>query len=387
MKAGIIVMLILILVTNAYVVWRMWQILPTLWLKIAVPVLYVLAFIAFFGGFAGILNNAAWAAKLNTASSSILVVYIFSLIAFLIVDLGRLCKFIPKDFAVNSVTGSAAVFGAIALILIIGAVNYRVKRRETLEITTSKHLEKPLKIVLASDLHIGYNNDRRTLAKWIDRINSEQPDLVIFGGDIIDNSVRPLFEHKFAEEFHRLAAPAYAVFGNHEFISGADQSMKFYREAGINLLRDSVARVRGLALIGRDDRSRSGHPAPAPADTSARPARQSSARARQPLTELTRSISPDEFTILIDHQPYNLEEAEQAGIDFQFSGHTHRGQIWPLTWAINFMYEKAWGHYQRGSTRYYISSGLGIWGPKFRLGSRSEYLVLTLRPLVETQSE
>ncbi len=380
-------MLILILATNAYVVWRMWQILPTLWLKIAVPALYVLTFIAFFGGFAGILGNASWAAKLNAMSSSILVVYLYSLIAFLIVDLGRLCKFIPKDFAVNSATGSAVVFGAIALILIIGAVNYRVKRKETLEITTSKHLEKPLRIVLASDLHIGYNNDRRTLAKWIDKINAEQPDLVIFGGDIIDSNVKPLFEDNFAEEFHRLTALAYAVFGNHEYISGADQSMKFYKEAGINLLRDSVARVNGLALIGRDDRSRSGHPRPAPADTSAPTQANASnstpplgAPARQPLAALTRSVAPDEFTILIDHQPYNLEETEHAGIDFQFSGHTHRGQVWPLTWAINLMYEKAWGHHQRGSTRYYISSGLGIWGPKFRLGSRSEYLVLTLKP-------
>ncbi len=349
-------MLILILATNVYVVWRMWQILPTLWLKIAVPTLYILTFIAFFGGFAGMLGNASWAAKLNAMSSSILVVYLFSLIAFLIVDLGRLMKLIPKEFAVNSATGSAVVFGAIALILIIGAVNYRVKRKETFEITTSKHLEKPLKIVLASDLHIGYNNDRRTLSKWIDKINSEQPDLVIFGGDIIDSNVKPLFEDNFAEEFHRLTAPAYAVFGNHEYISGAGQSMKFYKEAGIDLLRDSVARVNGLALIGREDRS----------------------RARQPLAALASEVSPDEFTILIDHQPYNLEEAQQAGIDFQFSGHTHRGQVWPLTWAINLMYEKAWGHYQRGSTRYYISSGLGIWGPKFRLGSRSEYLVLTV---------
>ena len=56
--------------------------------------------------------------------------------------------------------------------------------------------------------------------------------------------------------------------------------------------------------------------------------------------------------------------------------HTHRGQFWPLSWITDAMYEKSWGHHKRGNTRYYISSGLGIWGPKIRIGTRSEYLVL-----------
>ena len=88
----------------------------------------------------------------------------------------------------------------------------------------------------------------------------------------------------------------------------------------------------------------------------------------------------DRFTIVLDHQPYHLEEAEEAGADFQFSGHTHHGQIWPGNWLTDAMYEKAFGAYQRGDTRYYISSGMGIWGGKFRIGTRSEYIVLKLRP-------
>ena len=42
------------------------------------------------------------------------------------------------------------------------------------------------------------------------------------------------------------------------------------------------------------------------------------------------------------------------------------------------MFEKAYGPYQKGDTRYYVSSGLGLWGGKFRIGTRSEYVVLTL---------
>ncbi|MDY6464188.1 MAG: hypothetical protein SPK80_06245, partial [Bacteroidales bacterium] len=102
------------------------------------------------------------------------------------------------------------------------------------------------------------------------------------------------------------------------------------------------------------------------------------------LSELVDSLSC--FTILLDHQPYHLEEAEAAGIDFQFSGHTHRGQVWPLSWLTDTMYEKSWGYHRRGNSQYYVSSGLGIWGPKIRIGTRSEYLVLRIEPRLSRSS-
>ncbi len=365
-------MLILILATNIYVVWRMYQILPALWLKIAVPVLYVLTLLTYIGCFVGMLGHGqVWPVRVNTALSPILIIYLYGLLTFIIIDLIRLIRVIPKDFAVNSLAGSAAVFGTIALLLIVGAINYNNKHRESITITTDKSLEKPLKIVMASDLHLGYNNSRKTLAKWVDMINAEHPDLIIFGGDIIDISTEPLFKDNFAAEFHRLEAPAYAAFGNHEFISGAAESMKFYHDAGITVLRDSAASAGGITIIGRDDLYANHMARPQTADAQSR-------SGRKQLSELTRGISDDEFTILIDHQPYHLEEAESAGIDFQFSGHTHRGQVWPISLLTDFMYEKSWGLHHKGTTTYYISSGLGIWGPKFRLGSRSEYLVVTV---------
>ena len=84
------------------------------------------------------------------------------------------------------------------------------------------------------------------------------------------------------------------------------------------------------------------------------------------------------FTILLDHQPYHLDEAEKNGIDFQFSGHTHYGQVWPVSWVTDAIYEDAFGPLRKGATQYYVSSGVGIWGGKFRIGTRSEYVVLTV---------
>ena len=80
----------------------------------------------------------------------------------------------------------------------------------------------------------------------------------------------------------------------------------------------------------------------------------------------------------MDHQPYHLERAEAAGVDFQLSGHTHRGQVFPINLVTDMVYEKSWGYLQKGNTHIYVSSGIGLWGGKFRIGTQSEYLVLEI---------
>ena len=167
-----------------------------------------------------------------------------------------------------------------------------------------------------------------------------------------------------AAELCRLEAPVYACLGNHEYYAdhySPGEVVAFYRDAGITLLQDSVATVGDLVLLGRDDRTNP---------------RRLSVRQLQDKF----SIFNSQFSILLDHQPYHLEEAEQAGIDFQFSGHTHHGQVWPVSWLTDLLFEKAWGCLRKGNTQYYVSSGLGIWGAKIRVGTRSEYLVLHLLP-------
>ena len=245
--------------------------------------------------------------------------------------------------------------------------------REQIDIKTDKAIcldKKSTKIVLLSDLHLGYHNRRSDFKKWVDMINAEQPDLILIAGDIIDNSVRPLMEENVAEEFHLLTAPVYACLGNHEYYSNQPKARRFYREAGITLLQDSVAKIGNLCIIGRDDRTNMQRKSLAMI--------MEEARKKGFISDLHHGKSSDEFFILLDHQPYHLEEAEQNGIDFQFSGHTHHGQVWPVSWITDALYEKAYGSLQKGNTRYYISSGMGIWGGKFRIGTQSEYVVLTI---------
>ena len=355
MRAGVLAILALVFALTGYVSWHLWRIAPPGW-KLAVTGLFLLWMASMFAGFAYTERvPVKLATVLYEVGNTWMIAFLYLLLVFIVADIASLCHLLPKTLLKDSAAGLLGAIGIVALIMTLGAIHYPHKYREELAFTTDKPLEKPLTIVLASDLHIGYHNRRAELARWVDLINAEKPDLVLIGGDIIDRSLRPVTEGHYEEEFQRLEAPVWTVLGNHESYAGLAQAEQFFQAAGIRVLKDSVAHFKGVDVIGRKDRS---------------------ARRRATLQELTEGL--EGFTLLLDHQPNHLEEAEQAGIDFQFSGHTHRGQVWPVSWATDLMFEKSWGHYRKGDTRYYISSGLGLWGAKIRVGTRSEYLVLKL---------
>ena len=351
-----IAFMVFIIALTGYAGWHLWRIAPHGW-KLVVVLLFLVWTASFFIGFAFIEHIPIKAATaLYEVGNTWLIAFMYLLLLFFIADIAALCHILPKAHLKDSLPGMLSAFGIVTIILVVGGIRYHHKYREEITISTEKSLDKPMTIVMASDLHIGYHNRKAELGRWVDLINAEKPDLVLFGGDIIDRSLRPVVEGNFAEEFHRIDAPVWAVLGNHEYFSDIDGAEQFYKDAGILLLKDSVGHFKGIDVIGRTDRS---YPC------------------RAALSDLAGGL--ERFTILLDHQPSNLEEAKEAGIDFQFSGHTHHGQVWPISWVTDLIFEKAWGHYQKGSTLYYISSGLGIWGAKVRIGTRSEYLVLHLQ--------
>jgi len=355
MRSNFIFVLAAFFVALGYVVWHLWRITPSgWWAKLTVAALFLAWMVLAFAGFSQTEKlPLGLAAVIYETGLPWMIAFLYLLILFLVADAAVLCRFLPKSYLTSSGAGLAAAVGIVAVVMVLGNVHYHHKYRTELSLQTDKPLERPLTVVLASDLHLGYHNRRGELARWIDMVNAENPDFVLIGGDIVDRSLRPLEAWDYGTEFRRLTAPVYTVLGNHDYYSNEEGAERFFTEAGITLLRDSSVEIDGVRIIGRDDRTN---------------------RGRLPVSALVGE--GDMFTILLDHQPYGLEEAEQAGIDFQFSGHTHRGQVWPVSWVTDRMYEKAWGEHVRGATRYYISSGLGIWGPKIRIGTRSEYIVL-----------
>lgn len=347
----------------SYVGWHLWHLLPQNNLlrlaTAAVIFISVVAFVLNFSGVAGRLPLHMAQVCYETGTSA-LVILLYTVILFLLIDIGVLLRIVPKSIVTNNGITALVLFVLLTAVFVYGNIHYKNKERRQINLISGKKSEKAnaLKIVMLSDLHLGYHNPKSELSCWVTMINAENPDLILIAGDIIDGSIRPLIEENMATEFRKLNAPVYACPGNHEYYCGMRHAQKFFSDAGIVLLRDSVVDFNeSISIIGRDDRSN---------------------RRRKSVQSLVQGVDKSRYVILLDHQPYELEKAENAGVDFQFSGHTHHGQVWPLSWITEAIYENAYGPYRLKDTRYYVSSGMGIWGAKFRIGTCSEYVVATL---------
>ncbi len=361
----VILMSVLFLGINSYVIYRVSNLLPptvvgrVLLLIIGIGV-SIAPFLAMGLGERFPSDISSLMYKIGT---SWLILFFYLLLYFLLIDLLRLTHLIPVD---KYLFGNWMSFGihtiAAAVLLTIGYVRYTHKAKVELSIPVEKTIPSgnPLKIVAVSDLHLGYGIRRDELERWVKLINRENPDIVLIAGDITDNKVEPLYEQQMEEVFRYIRAKygIYTIPGNHEYIAGIDRSLAFLRKAGLTVLRDSVALVDdSFYVVGRDDRSNPN---------------------RKSLQELTAALDTTRPILLLDHQPYALEEAERQGIDFQFSGHTHEGQIWPVSLLTRKLFEQPHGYLQKGKTHIYVSSGLGIWGGKFRIGTQSEYVVIEM---------
>ena len=355
-----IVALTVMLLMQGYVSWHVWRLLPfSTPVKVAVILLMLAALACMVLQFKSDSVPLGMATAMYEIGNSWLVIMFYLLMAFLLLDIGRLVHLVPAAWLKGNAITTVVLTGLMLTTFIAGNIHYRNKQRQEINLTTDKALERPLKIVMLSDMHAGFHNRRAEVSRWVDMINAEQADLILIAGDMVDGNVRPLQEQGTAEELRRLNAPTFACVGNHEYITGLDKALDLLSMTDIHILRDDTVTVDGVTIVGRDDRVN---------------------RHRKSVKQLLQGVDQNHYIIMLDHQPYQLEEAEQNGVDLQLSGHTHRGQVWPLNWVTRAMYECDYGQYQRGKTDYYVSSGMGIWGGKFRIGTDSEYVVITVSP-------
>jgi predicted MPP superfamily phosphohydrolase len=365
---------------NFYVCRRIVQLLPVgnISLRIVVIGLFLIATLSMFVFFLwGEKIPVFWASFFYTLGVSWLIAFLYLLIAFLLIDavklLNMFVNFMDKEVVYRLTHANwktlAVVLGSITLLLIYANRVYENKVRVHLVIETEKWNEndRPIRIVGISDVHLGYTINRRELRQWVDLINAEDPDIVLIAGDFIDNSIRPLDHFRLDAKLREINAPmgVFACAGNHEYIADINNVIDFFKRSNITLLRDSVAVLENLQIIGRDDITR---------------------RNRKSIEQLTAGLDMSKFTILLDHQPTNLDDAIRGNVDFQFSGHTHGGQVFPITLIVNRMFELSHGHLKRDGTHFYVSSGLGIWGGKFRLGTQSEFVVIDIKPSSQTDA-
>jgi predicted MPP superfamily phosphohydrolase len=196
-------------------------------------------------------------------------------------------------------------------------------------------------------------------------IKDMKPDLVLLLGDIVDGEIGPVLRGDLLQYFTcpKCTDGLYAITGNHEFIGGASRTIPYIESKGIRVLKDEMVILEGgIQLIGRIDRD------------SFRFYR----KERLSLGELMKQADTTKPVILLDHQPFHLDETAKYGIDLQLSGHTHNGQMWPLNYLTKMIYELSYGYLKKRNTTFIVSSGYGLWGPRVRSGSRSEVLLINI---------
>jgi uncharacterized protein len=299
------------------------------------------------------------------------VVY-FLLIA-LVIDAVRLLNaltgFMPLSFftpeaAFNVLLGAVAV---VTLVVTAGAVNAATPRIQRLHLTIPKKAAalKTLTIVVASDIHLGTIICRARLKRIVKKINSLDADIVLLPGDVVDEDIGPVIKQNLGETLRSIKSTygVFAVTGNHEYIGGVDPSTQYLVEHGVRELRDEVEKIAdSFYVAGREDVSYN----------------RGATRQRKSLQELLANVDKSLPIILMDHQPFRLREAEEAGVDLQLSGHTHHGQLWPFSLITKKIFEVSWGYKKKGNTHVYVSCGVGSWGPPVRIGHRPEIVCITL---------
>lgn len=263
------------------------------------------------------------------------------------------------------------VAGTAVCVLLVGLLAYGSWRARTPVVTDYEvAIAKPvgshqeLEVVLISDTHLGPIIGKGRVRQLVEMVNALEPDLVLIAGDIIDDDFRPFVVRNMAEELAKLQAPlgVYGILGNHD--DGAEDLPTFRAElarAGIQLLVDEWVKVDdSFYVVGRNDSSRQ---------------RRSGAK---PLAEVMEGVDRSLPILLMDHQPDRLDDAVEAGVDLQVSGHTHRGQLWPGSLITERIFEVDWGYLKKGDTQFVVSLGWGTWGPPMRIGNRPEVVRIQL---------
>ena len=255
---------------------------------------------------------------------------------------------------------------AVVVVLWLGNVKFNHPSIVHHEISIDKkaHGIHSLRIAMIGDTHLGYLINKPFAKKYVDLIMAQKPDLILFVGDIIDAEMKPLTDENMGEEIRRLHAPmgVFTCTGNHEYRYDAEKKIKWLNDNGIAVLRDAAVLIdSAFYIVGREDVT-------APF-------------ARKPIQEIinTRHIDTSKPIIVLNHNPHFMEEDVDAGVDVALYGHTHRGQFFPANLVTDFLFEVSHGYKKSGNTHVYVTSGLGLAGPQYRIGTQSEVVVLTVK--------
>lgn len=358
--------------------------------RIILTVIYTLIALTPLTGF--LIRKPAFLHRiLKITSNYFLGIFMYILMVLFSIDIVRLIlKYAVHASWIQSRIVFAAVGACCICIVIIISFSgiYHAKHIKVTpyKITVDKSAPDmdSLKIVLLADTHFGYNSGAVHAQEIVDKINEQQPDLVCIAGDIFDNEYDAVREPEKISEILRTIRSKYGVYacwGNHDLnepiLAGftfkhkkedskqlKDPRMKlFLQNSNIQLLEDEAVLIdNSFYVVGRKDASLI----------------EKIEEKRKTPAQLTQKLDKDKTIIVIDHQPKELQDIADAGVDLDLCGHTHDGQTFPGNFTVKFLWENPCGYLQKGSMHNIVTSGSGVWGPAMRVGTDSEICTINL---------
>ncbi|MFF6976784.1 metallophosphoesterase [Streptomyces sp. NPDC008343] len=263
---------------------------------------------------------------------------------------------------VSRVLAGAAAAAAVGT---VGYGTYGVVRgpkvkRVTVPLAKLPRAAHGYRIAVVSDIHLGPVLGRGFAQKVVDTINGTQPDMIAVVGDLVDGSVKDLGPAAAPLAGLRARHGALFVTGNHEYFSGAEQWVEEVRRLGLRPLENARTELPHFDLAGVNDVA--GESEGAGPDFAKALGDRDTARA----------------CVLLAHQPIQIHDAVDHGVDLQLSGHTHGGQLWPGNLVAELANPTLAGLDRYGDTQLYVSRGAGAWGPPTRVGAPSDITVIEL---------
>ena len=369
---------------------------PTLRRKKAwiIPIL-IYAFFALSPLIAFLLPNGEARRAMKLVGNYWLGVLLYLLLAVALADLGRLVfvKLLHMEQLsqpwIHRLVGGLCALAIIAM-SVGGVINARIIRTTPYDITINKSAGSitELKVMLIADLHLGYNIGASQMERMVEKINAEDPDLVVIAGDIFDNEWEAVQDpDRIAEILRGIRSRygVYACYGNHDIDEtilagftfdwhGAKESSPemdaFLEQSNIRLLRDESVLIGGeIYLYGRPDAHRPGR----------------GITQRKTAAELTADMDQSKPILVLDHEPDELDELDAAGVDADLCGHTHDGQMFPGNLTIHLFWENPCGYLQKGNMHNIVTSGVGLFGPNMRVGTIAEVCPITIHFTASTQ--
>ncbi|EIW18643.1 MULTISPECIES: metallophosphoesterase [Pelosinus] len=374
----IIIVLLLYSAINFYIGIRGWQSL-----RRKSPLIFSLSYLFIFGLFALSYPLGSFIQKLSPSTlgdtllltgsfwlGMIYYLFLFTLFIDILRFIDAYNPFLPLTLKQHSLRVAATVFLVTTCLIAYGTWNARHPVTINYEITIPKTAGtsslETLQVVMVSDIHLGQIVDNRRLKRLVNRINQLEPDIVLIPGDIIDNDINVLPNQNMIETFRKLRPKlgTYAVLGNHEYFDQqTDLAIEYLEQGNIHILRDQWTLIdNSFYVVGRDDLAKMRY----------------TGALRQDLKTVMEGIDHRLPIILLDHQPKDLQDAVDQGVDLQLSGHTHLGQLFPNSLITKRLYELDWGYLQKESLQVIVSCGFGTWGPPVRIGNSPEIINLTI---------